>query len=49
LIEETVNGMLAADAHWITAVQTVPRQKGNQTGFDIHTQHPHYLGRAAYN
>jgi uncharacterized damage-inducible protein DinB len=26
-IEETVNGLLAADAHWIRAVQKVPGRK----------------------
>jgi hypothetical protein len=38
-IEETVNVLLAADAHWNRAVQTDPGQKQNQTGFDIHTTH----------
>jgi hypothetical protein len=32
-IGETVNGPLAADAHWIRAVQTVPGQK--ETKLDL--------------
>ena len=39
-IEETRNGLLAADAHWIRAVQTVPGQKETKLDLTyIHTTH----------
>ena len=39
-IEETVNGLLAADAQWIRAVQTVPGQKATKLDLTyIHTTH----------
>lgn len=39
-IQETVNGLLAAEAHWIRALQTVSGQKETKLDLTyIHTTH----------